>query len=114
MSNPALGYGFVLFALLFWAGHALIGRVAPDAHIPPLALNFWRWMLAFVALAPLALPKLRTQWPLFRAYWWLWTVFGILTVAGFNALFYIALQYTTVVQGTLISATLPIMVLVAA
>jgi drug/metabolite transporter (DMT)-like permease len=88
--------------------------VAPDAHIPSVALNFWRWIVAFLVLAPLAIPKLRDQWRLFKSHWRLWTVFGMVTVAGFNTAFYIALQYTTVVQGTLISGALPILVLVAA
>jgi len=114
MSAHALGTGFILLALLFWAGNALIGRTAPDAHIPPLALNFWRWLVALVVLAPFALPKLYAQWPLFRAHWWLCTVFGIITVAGFNAVFYVALKYTTVVQGTLITGVLPVLVLIAA
>jgi drug/metabolite transporter (DMT)-like permease len=114
MNNAALGYSFILFALLFWAGNALVGRVAPDAHIPPVALNFWRWIVALLVLAPIAIPKLRDQWRLFKSHWWLWTVFGVVTVAGFNTVFYIALQYTTVVQGTLISAALPILVLIAA
>jgi drug/metabolite transporter (DMT)-like permease len=114
MNNPALGYAFILFALLFWAGNALVGRVAPDAHIPPIALNFWRWIVALLVLAPFGILKLRDQWHLFKSYWWLWTVFGIVTVGGFNTVFYIALQYTTVVQGTLISGVLPILVLVAA
>ncbi len=114
MNNPALGYAFILFALLFWAGNALVGRLAPDAHIPPIALNFWRWIVALLVLAPFAFPKLRAQWQLFKSHWWLWTVFGIVTVAGFNTVFYIAMQYTTVVQGTLISGVLPILVLVAA
>jgi len=114
MNNPALGYAFVLLALLFWAGNATVGRMAPDAHIPPLALNFWRWIVAILVLAPIALPKLRLQWPRLRAHWLLCVVFGMITVAGFNAVFYIALQYTTVVQGTLISGALPILVLIAA
>ena len=114
MNKAFLGYGFVTLAVLLWAGNAVIGRVAPDADVPPVALNFWRWILAFVVLAPFAIPTLRAQWPLFKAHWWLWTVFGIVTVGGFNTVFYIALQYTTVVQGTLISACLPALVLIAA
>src|SRR5262249_11944190 len=43
-----------------------------------------------------------------------WAVFGVITVAGFNSAYYVGLQYTTVVQGTLISALLPALVLVAA
>ncbi len=114
MNHPALGYGFVVFAVLLWAGNAIIGRIAPDSDVPPIALNFWRWVCAFFVLLPFALPKLRAQWSLFKAHWWLWAVFGAVTVAGFNTVFYIALQDTTVVQGTLISAIMPVLVLVAA
>jgi drug/metabolite transporter (DMT)-like permease len=114
MHNPALGYGFILLALLFWAGNATVGRMAPDAHIPPLGLNYWRWVIALLVLAPFAMASLQAQWPRLRSHWLLCTVFGIITVAGFNAAFYIGLQYTTVVQGTLISGVLPILVLVAA
>jgi drug/metabolite transporter (DMT)-like permease len=109
-----VGYAFVVFAVLLWAGNAVVGRVAPDANVPPVALNFWRWVLAFLVLVPFAVPKLRAQWALFKAHWWLWTVFGMVTVAGFNTTFYIALQYTTAVQATLISAILPVLVLLSA
>jgi drug/metabolite transporter (DMT)-like permease len=112
--NTGLGYVFVVLALLLWAGNAVIGRVATDVNVPPLALNFWRWTIALFVLAPFAIPKLAAQHDLFRAHWRLWTVFGIVTVAGFNSAYYIGLQYTTVVQGTLISAVLPILVLLAA
>ena len=114
MSQHALGTVLILLALLAWAGNALVGRMAPDAHVPPLALNFWRWVIALAVLAPFALTALRAQWRLFRAHWWLWCVFGIVSVAGFNAVFYFALQYTTVVQGTLIMGALPILVLITA
>jgi drug/metabolite transporter (DMT)-like permease len=114
MNNTAWGYVLVVLAVLLWAGNAVIGRVAPDMNVPPLALNFWRWTVAFLVLAPFAIPKLFTQRDLFKAHWRLWTVFGIITVAGFNSAYYVGLQYTTVVQGTLISAVLPIFVLVAA
>jgi drug/metabolite transporter (DMT)-like permease len=114
MNNPVLGYVFLLLALLFWAGNATVGRMAPDAQIPPLALNFWRWIVALLVLAPIAIPKLPAQWPGLKSCWPLWTAFGIVSVAGFNAVFYVALQYTTVVQGTLISGLLPILVLLAA
>ena len=114
MSKIAWGYVFIVLAVLLWAGNAGVGRVAPDVNVPPLALNFWRWMVALLVLTPFAIPKLSAQRDLFRAHWPLWTVFGIVTVAGFNSAHYVGLQYTTVVQGTLISAVLPIFVLVAA
>jgi drug/metabolite transporter (DMT)-like permease len=59
--NTGLGYVFVVLALLLWAGNAVIGRVAPDVNVPPLALNFWRWTIALFVLAPFAIPKLAAQ-----------------------------------------------------
>src|SRR4029077_1268993 len=114
MNNPAWGYVLVHLAVLAWAGNAVVGRVAPDVNVPPLALNFWRWTIAFLVLAPFAIRALWVQRELFKAYWLLCTVFGIITVAGFNSAYYIGLQHTTVVQGALIGAALPALVLVAA
>ena len=37
---------------LLWAGNAVVGRLVVDL-VPPLTLNFLRWLLAFVLLLPL-------------------------------------------------------------
>jgi drug/metabolite transporter (DMT)-like permease len=114
MTNHVAGTILLLLALLIWAGNALIGRMAPDAHVPPIGLNFWRWTVALIVLSPFAWLKLQAQVPLFRKHWLLCTMFGLAAVTGFNAALYIGLQYTTVVQGTLIMGALPAMVLIAA
>ena len=114
MNKTGLGYAFIILAVLLWAGNAVVGRVAQDVNVPPVALNFWRWMIALIVLAPVAMPKLSAQRDLFKAHWRLWTIFGIVTVAGFNSAYYVGLQYTTVVQGTLICAVLPVLILLAA
>lgn len=114
MSRPAWGYVFVALAVLLWAGNAAVGRLAPDSNVPPLGLNFWRWMIAFLVLIPIAWPKLKSQRALLMTHWRLVTMFGVISIAGFNSALYVGFQYTTVVQGTLISAALPILVLVGA
>jgi drug/metabolite transporter (DMT)-like permease len=114
ISRSAWGYVFVVLAVLLWAGNATVGRLAPESNVPPLALNFWRWMIAFFILLPVAWPKLKLQRALLMEHWKLVTLFGVTSVAGFNSALYIGLQYTTVVQGTLISAALPIFVLLGA
>ncbi len=105
---------YIVLAVLLWAGNAVIGRIASDANVPPIALNFWRWATAFLIMAPFAARTLYAERDLFKTHWRHWTVFGIITVAGFNSAYYVGLQDTTVVQGTLISSALPIFVLVAA
>ena len=114
MTAPPIGGLFIVLAVLLWAGNAVVGRVASDADVPPLALNFWRWTCALLIMAPFAARTLYRQRELFIIHWRQWVVFGIVTVAGFNSAYYIGLQYTTVVQGTLISSALPIFVLVGA
>jgi drug/metabolite transporter (DMT)-like permease len=113
MAHP-LNALFIVFAVLLWAGNAVVGRVASDADVPPIALNFWRWTTAFIIMAPFAARTLFAQRELFKTHWRYWIVFGVITVAGFNSAYYIGLQYTTVVQGTLISSALPIFVLIGA
>ncbi len=105
---------YIVFAVLLWAGNAVVGRVAADANVPPIALNFWRWTVALFIMAPFAARTLYAQRDLFKTHWRQWVVFGIVTVAGFNSAYYIGLQTTTVVQGTLISSALPIFVLIGA
>lgn len=114
MNRTAWGYVFVVLAVLSWAGNAIVGRLAPDSGIPPIALNFWRWVGAFVVLAPFAIGTLCAQWRLLFAHWRLVMLFGVAGVAGFNALLYLALEETTVVQATLISAILPALVIASA
>jgi hypothetical protein len=40
-------------AVLFWAGNSVVGR-AMAGTVPPMALSFWRWVFAFLAITPLA------------------------------------------------------------
>ena len=58
---------FLLLALanLFWSGNWIAGRALRDAF-EPAALNFWRWTVATLVLAPFALPGLRGKLPLLR------------------------------------------------
>ena len=60
-------HAFLLLALanLFWAGNWIAGRALRDAF-EPASLNFWRWTVATLALAPFALPGLCAKLPLLR------------------------------------------------
>ncbi len=105
------GYALLMLAVLFWAGNSIVGRAATDADIPPLALNFWRWL---AALAVFALLSGRATWRQRRhivAHWRFVVPFALVSVVGFNSTFYIALQKTTALQATLIQSVLPVLVL---
>ncbi|MCE9569164.1 MAG: DMT family transporter [Rhodocyclales bacterium] len=102
-------YLLLTLANLLWAGNWIISR-AFRGELPPVALSFWRWVVAVLCLLPLALPHVRRDWPQLRAAWpWL-LLFGALGTGGYNVLVYGGLQYTTAINGMLLNSFVPIMI----
>ena len=94
---------------LMWAGNAVVGRLAADL-IPPMTLNFLRWVIAFLILLPIAWQILRptsTLWPAWRRY----LLLGFLGVGCYNALMYLALHSSTPLNVTLVGASVPVWML---
>lgn len=103
-ANP---YLLLILTVLFWSGNMVIGRGARD-DIPPLGFAFWRWTIAFALILPLALPHLKTQWPLLKKGWRPLLVLGLLGVGGYNTFAYIALQDTSATNAALLNSFVPI------
>ncbi|MDO9600326.1 MAG: DMT family transporter [Azoarcus sp.] len=103
-ANP---YLLLTLTALFWAGNMVLGR-GIRADVPPIALAFWRWTIALALVLPFALPHLREQWPRLRAAWRPLLLLGALGVGAYNTFAYIALQYTTATNATLINSFIPI------
>ena len=90
-ANP---YLLLILTVLFWSGNMVVGR-GIRGDVPPLAMAFWRWFIAFALILPLALPHLKSQWPLLKSGWKPLTVLGLLGIGGYNTFAYIALQDTS-------------------
>ena len=94
---------------LLWAGNAIVGSLLHQL-IPPMTLNFLRWVLAFVILLPMAgwvLRRASGLWP----YWKRFALLGFLGVGNYNALQYLALQTSTPLNVTLVASSLPLWML---
>lgn len=94
---------------LMWAGNAVVGRLAADL-IPPMTLNFLRWLIAFFILLPLAWQILRPSSTLWSA-WRRYLLLGFLGVGCYNALMYLALHTSTALNVTLVGASVPVWML---
>ena len=94
---------------LLWAGNAVVGRLV-NHLVPPMALNFLRWVLAFAILLPFAYRILRQGSPLWPG-WRRFALLGLLGVGCYNALQYLALQTSTPLNVTLVASSSPIMML---
>lgn len=94
----------------FWSCNVIVGRGLHE-DVPPVAMTFFRWLLAILILAPFALPHVRRQWPLIRANARVLALLGVLGVGSHNALAYIALNYTTATNGVILNSFIPVMII---
>jgi drug/metabolite transporter (DMT)-like permease len=94
---------------LMWAGNAVVGRLMVE-QVPPLTLNWLRWLLVLLILLPLAgrsllpLAQVRARWPYLAA-------IGLLGVGLYNALQYAALVTSSALNVTLVAASMPVWML---
>lgn len=106
---PWTAYAGLTLTALFWAGNAVLAR-GVAGEIPPVALSFWRWVLALAVLLPFGLPRVYRQRQVLRRHWRSMLLLAALSVGAFNTLLYLAAQTTTAINIALLNATLPIIV----
>jgi len=102
-----------MLAMLCWAGNWVVGRAIHE-QVPPFTLNFWRWAGSLLLILPVAWPALRRQWPLLLRHWkWVLPMAAIAS-AIFQSMVYLGLQSTTALNGALIIALVPVLVVAIA
>src|SRR3569623_398361 len=102
-------YLLLSLTMLFWAGNIVIGRYAAG-QIPPMALSYLRWQLAFLSLLPFAWTGLVADWPIIRQNLGSMVLLAFTGVATFNTLGYWSLQYTTALNALLLQSSGPLYV----
>ncbi|GFO53410.1 permease [Geomonas sp. Red276] len=106
-------YLLLTLSALIWSGNFVISR-AMNAVIPPAGFVFWRWVIALVVLAPIALPRLRKEWPIIRGNLGFISLCGLFSVTLFNFLIYTAMHYTTAINAALVNSAIPVFILMFA
>jgi drug/metabolite transporter (DMT)-like permease len=106
----ASAFALLALAMLFWAGNWVLGRALRDAF-EPFTLNFLRWALATLILAPFALRALGAQLPVIRRHWGILLLLALTGVSLFHAMVYLGLRTTTTVNAILLNSSLPLFIL---
>ncbi|MGA1253623.1 MAG: DMT family transporter [Burkholderiaceae bacterium] len=112
-SVAGLDFGTFLLLLLpplFWAGNAVVGRLMVGT-VPPLTLNFLRWVLALLLLLPWAYWVVRPGGIAWR-YWPRFLLLGLLGVGSYNGLQYLSLLTSSPINVTLVASITPVIILV--
>ncbi len=103
---------FLLLAAanLLWSGNWVAGRALRDAF-DPITLNFWRWLIATLVLAPFALREVVRKRALIRRHAGLLLLLAFTGVTLFQSLVYLGLRTTTTINAVLLNSSAPLFML---
>ena len=102
-------YLLLAAAALFWSSNLVIGRAVVD-EIPPIALNFWRWILALAIVLPFTATELWRHRAALVLHWRILLLLGLTGIGSFQVCVYLALQSTTAVNAALFMSAAPLMI----
>jgi len=105
-------YIFLILTTLFWSGNFIVGKAASLFEIPPFTLNFYRWMFAWIILAPFTLKEIVAKKNYILENIKLITILGITSITIFNSIVYYSLNFTQVISGVLMISTIPVMIII--
>ena len=105
----ASAYPLLTLTALLWSGNFVIGR-GIQGQLPPLAMAFWRWAIAFLVLLPFACMPMWRQRAVIARDWKILLLLGVLGAGSFNTLVYIGLGYTTATNALLLNSSIPVLI----
>ena len=111
ISKNKIAYILLIFATLFWSGNFIVGKAASLFEIPPFTLNFYRWLFAWLILAPFTLKEIFEKKKYILENIKLIMILGIASITLFNSIVYYSLNFTNVISGVLMISTIPVMII---
>ena len=98
------GITLAIIATIIWSGNFIISRQVHNT-IPPITLNFYRWLTATVILVPFAWKKFIAELPVVKKNMGYFLLSSIMGVSLFNTFVYIAGHHSTAINMALIGTT---------
>jgi len=105
VSHPT-AYLLLILNMAFWGSSLVVARAAHEI-VPPLALTFWRWVVAVLVLLPIVWRELPAAVPYLRRSGPRLLLLCEFMVVG-TTLSVVAVNYTTAVNASLINGSQPI------
>ncbi|OZG71518.1 EamA family transporter [Hahella sp. CCB-MM4] len=102
-----LPYAGLTCTSLFWAGNAIIARGVNEL-IPPLTLSFFRWFTCALLVSPFIVKAYKKHRVIIREQWVKILILSFMSITTYNSLLYVAAQYTSALNITLVTSLMPI------
>lgn len=102
--NLYIGVSLAVMAAIIWSVNFVIAR-GISGKVPPLSLNFFRWVSASVLLFPFAFKSFLAGKELVFKHWKYFFAVSFTCILLFNSMVYIAGHHTTAINLALIGTT---------
>jgi drug/metabolite transporter (DMT)-like permease len=102
--NIYIGISLAVLATLIWSGNFIVAR-GVIKEIPPISLNFYRWLVASVIIFPFAFKQFKKEWKIIKQSWHYFFWVSLTGIALFNTFVYIGGHYTSAINLALIGTT---------
>jgi drug/metabolite transporter (DMT)-like permease len=111
--NPESGgpllwvFSLLIISQILFGSNQIMARLI-DGAVPPIGLSFWRWIIATLVVLPFTVKYIRQFGPLIIKEWRIYVGSAFCLIVLGNTTIYIALNYTTAINGAIVSSVQPV------
>ena len=95
----------------FWSGNFIVGKFASLYQVPPLTLNFFRWLIVWIVLIPFTAKDILLNIKIIKEKFYPILIMSITSISIFNSVVYYSLNFTQVLNGALMISTIPVLII---
>ena len=110
MNNNFKAYLMLIFCAFFWSGNFIVGKFATLYEVPPLTLNFFRWLIVWIILIPFTFRDIFNNIKVIKKNFYSLLLMSITSISVFNSVVYYSLNFTQVLNGALMISIIPVLI----
>ena len=111
MSANFKAYLMLILCAFFWSGNFIVGKFATLYQVPPLTLNFFRWLIVWIILIPFTFRDIFLNIKIIKEKFYSILLMSITSISIFNSVVYYSLNFTQVLNGALMISTIPVLII---
>ena len=110
MNDNLKAYFMLTLCAFFWSGNFIVGKFATLYEVPPLTLNFLRWLIVWIILIPFTFRDILKNTKVIKKNFYPILLMSITSISIFNSVVYYSLNFTQVLNGALMISTIPVLI----
>jgi drug/metabolite transporter (DMT)-like permease len=110
MNDNFKAYLMLILCSFFWSGNFIVGKFAILYEVPPLTLNFFRWLIVWIILIPFTLRDILKNVKIIKNNFYSILLMSITSISVFNSVVYYSLNFTQVLNGALMISIIPVLI----